>query len=312
MRHRKKNNFPAKYVLLFMSIFCIIIIVCSVKLSISGTAANTVMGYVIVPMQKGVNLVGSGLTDLKDNMTTRKALMAENEELTAQLEDAQEQLNQIQIDKDELEQLRELYDMDNSYSQYDKLAASVIGKDSGNWFSTFIIDKGKKDGVGVGMNIIADGALAGVVIDVGPNYATVRSIIDDNSNISCRNLSTGEIMVVSGSLQSMNTSSRIIFSDLRDSEDAAGIGDEIVTSDISDLYLPGIPVGYITDITADSNKLTKSGELTTIANFSHLEKVFVILETKSSLTDSDSDDVVEDDTAAVIQDESDGDGAGEE
>lgn len=305
MRHRKPNNFPAKYVLLFMAIFCIIIIVCSARLSFSASAANTVMGYVFVPMQKGINVVGTGLNNLKDNMATRKTLMAENEELSSQLEEAREQLNQIQIDVDELEQLRELYDMDNSYSQYDKLAASVIGKDSGNWFSTFIIDKGTRDGVENGMNVIADGALAGVVIDVGPNYSTVRSIIDDNSNISCRNISTGEIMVVSGSLQSMNESSRITFSDLRDSEDAAQTGDEIVTSDISDLYLPGIPVGYITDISEDSNKLTKSGELTTIVNFSHLEKVFVIMQTKSDLTDPGSDETAEDDTAAVIEDESD-------
>ncbi len=305
MRHRKSNNFPAKYVLLFMSIFCIIIIVCSVKLSFTGSVANSAIGYVIVPMQKGINVVGTGLTHVRDNMVTRKTLMAENEELTAELEDAREQLNQIQIDMDELEQLRGLYDMDQTYSNYEKIAASVIGKDSGNWFSTFIIDKGSKNGVTTGMNVIAGGALAGVVIDVGPNYATVRSIIDDSSNISCRNISTGEIMVVSGSLQTMNQSSRITFSDLRDSEDTAQIGDEIVTSDISDLYLPGIPVGYITDISEDSNKLTKSGELATIVNFSHLEKVFVILETKSVSTDSNSGEAVEDDTAAVIEDDAD-------
>ncbi len=286
MKRNKKNNFPAKYVLLFMSIFCIIIIALSVRLSFTGTAVNTAVGYVIIPMQRGINAVGSGLSNIRDNLTSKKKLQAENEELTRELADAREELNQVQIDRDELEQLQALYDMDLSYSNYEKTAASVIGKDSGNWFSTILIDKGLKDGIEVGMNVIADGGLAGIVIDVGPNYATVRSIIDDNSNISCKNLATGELMVVNGSLQTMNASGTIDFSDLNDADDAAEVGDQVVTSNISDLYLPGIPVGYISDITTDPNNLTKSGEITTIVDFSNLEKVFVILQTKDGLTES--------------------------
>lgn len=84
--------------------------------------------------------------------------------------------------------------------------------------------------------------------DVGPNYATVRAVIDDNSNISCTDLATSDLCVVSGSLQSMNESSQIDISDIRDQDNQVAVGDQIVTSNISDLYLPGIPVGYITDI----------------------------------------------------------------
>ena len=57
--------------------------------------------------------------------------------------------------------------------------------------------------------MLADGGLAGIVIQVGPNYAKVRSIIDDNSNVSARNLSTSDLCVVSGSLKTMNESSLI-------------------------------------------------------------------------------------------------------
>ncbi|MCC8141344.1 MAG: rod shape-determining protein MreC [Lachnospiraceae bacterium] len=289
MKRKKKNNFPAKYVLLFMSIFCIIIIACSVTLSFSDSAVNTAVGYVIIPMQKGINRVGNGLRNIRGNLTSRQKLQEENESLQEQLTDARAELNQIQIDQDELDQLRELYDMDQSYADYDKVAADVIGKDSGNWFSTFLIDKGSKNGVKEGMNVIADGALAGVVIEVGPNYATVRSIIDDNSNISCTNLSTNELMIVSGSLQSMNASTTIQFSDLRDPDDQAEEGDQVVTSNISDLYLPDIPVGYITDVSMDPNKISKSGNIATIVDFSHLEKVFVVLQTKSGLTEEEGE-----------------------
>ncbi len=289
MKRKKKSKFPAKYVLLIMTIFCLVIIGCSVKLSWSSTAANTVVGYVIIPMQKGINYVGGLLTDIRDNFVSKQELMQENEELKEKLADVQEELNQIQIDQDELEQLQVLYDMDQTYSDYDKVAASVIGKDSGNWFSTFVIDKGTGDGVTEGMNVIADGGLAGIVTSVGPNYATVRSIIDDSSNVSCKDLSTSDLLIVSGSLQSMNESGLITFSDLSDSDDAASVGDQVVTSNISDMYLPGIPVGYITEITLDSNKLTKSGTVATIVDFEHLEKVFVILQTKDSTTENEGE-----------------------
>lgn len=285
MRKKKQSKFPAKYVLLIMTILCAVIIGCSLKASGSGPV-SAAAGAVLAPMQKGVNQLGSGLKNLREHLRTKKSLEKENEELRTQLADAQENLNQVQLNQEELDNLKSLYDMDQNYADYDKIAANVIGKDAGNWFSVFLIDRGSNDGITVGMNVLADGGLAGIVIQVGPNYAKVRSIIDDNSNVSARNLSTSDLCVVSGSLKTMNESSLIDFDDLRDKEDQAKVGDQIVTSNISDMFLEGIPIGYITDIKTDSNNLTKSGHIATIVDFEHLDDVFVILQTKDISTDT--------------------------
>jgi len=285
MRKKKQSKFPAKYVLLIMTILCAVIIGCSLKTSGSGPV-SAAAGAVLAPMQKGVNQLGSGLTNLREHLRTKKSLEKENEELRTQLADAQQNLNQVQLNQEELDNLKSLYDMDQNYADYDKIAANVIGKDAGNWFSVFLIDRGNNDGITVGMNVLADGGLAGIVIQVGPNYAKVRSIIDDNSNVSARNLSTSDLCVVSGSLKTMNESSLIDFDDLRDKEDQAKVGDQIVTSNISDMFLEGIPIGYITDIKTDSNNLTKSGHIATIVDFEHLDDVFVILQTKDISTDT--------------------------
>ena len=285
MRKKKQSKFPAKYVLLIMTILCAVIIGCSLKASGSGPV-SAAAGAVLAPMQKGVNQLGSGLTNLREHLRTKKSLEKENEELRTQLADAQENLNQVQLNQEELDNLKSLYDMDQNYADYDKIAANVIGKDAGNWFSVFLIDRGSNDGITVGMNVLADGGLAGIVIQVGPNYAKVRSIIDDNSNVSARNLSTSDLCVVSGSLKTMNESSLIVFDDRRDKEDQAKVGDQIVTSNISDMFLEGIPIGYITDIKTDSNNLTKSGHIATIVDFEHLDDVFVILQTKDISTDT--------------------------
>lgn len=285
MRKKKQSKFPAKYVLLIMTILCAVIIGCSLKTPGSGPV-SAAAGAVLAPMQKGVNQLGSGLTNLREHLRTKKSLEKENEELRTQLADAQQNLNQVQLNQEELDNLKSLYDMDQNYADYDKIAANVIGKDAGNWFSVFLIDRGSNDGITVGMNVLADGGLAGIVIQVGPNYAKVRSIIDDNSNVSARNLSTSDLCVVSGSLKTMNESSLIDFDDLRDKEDQAKVGDQIVTSNISDMFLEGIPIGYITDIKTDSNNLTKSGHIATIVDFEHLDDVFVILQTKDISTDT--------------------------
>lgn len=285
MRKKKQSKFPAKYVLLIMTILCAVIIGCSLKLPVPDPV-SAAAGAVLAPMQKGVNQLGSGLTNLREHLRTKKSLEKENEELRTQLADAQQNLNQVQLNQEELDNLKSLYDMDQNYADYDKIAANVIGKDAGNWFSVFLIDRGSNDGITVGMNVLADGGLAGIVIQVGPNYAKVRSIIDDNSNVSARNLSTSDLCVVSGSLKTMNESSLIDFDDLRDKEDQAKVGDQIVTSNISDMFLEGIPIGYITDIKTDSNNLTKSGHIATIVDFEHLDDVFVILQTKDISTDT--------------------------
>lgn len=212
MRKKKQSKFPAKYVLLIMTILCAVIIGCSLKTSGSGPGFCCCRGSACTDA-KGSQPAWE-LTDKPAGAsagTKKNGLEKENEELRTQLADAQQNLNQVQLNQEELDNLKSLYDMDQNYADYDKIAANVIGKDAGNWFSVFLIDRGSNDGITVGMNVLADGGLAGIVIQVGPNYAKVRSIIDDNSNVSARNLSTSDLCVVSGSLKTMNESSLIDF-----------------------------------------------------------------------------------------------------
>ena len=95
--------------------------------------------------------------------------------------------------------------------QYNKIGARVIARDSEKWFQVFRINKGSADGIAVDMNVVADGGLVGIVTDVGANYATVRSIIDDSSRVgamsldSSYNLSLIHILLLKGPLSSQET-----------------------------------------------------------------------------------------------------------
>lgn len=278
----KKKKLSAKYMLLIMTIGCVILIFASLTLNISGGPLNAAAGYIFVPMQKGINSAGQWISDKANDFKTLEEVQKENSKLKEQNDELTAQLTTIKLEKYELDHLRELLDLDEKYSGYQKVAASVIAKDTSNWFSAFTIDKGSKDGLKKGMNIIAGSGLVGIITDIGPNYAKVRSIIDDSANVSAMVTTTGDNMNVSGNLQTMNSDQVISFSELRDSENKVQIGDPVVTSYVSDQYQQGILIGYIASIETDSNKLTKSGTITPVVDFEHMENVLVILDLKDT------------------------------
>lgn len=283
-RKREKFHLPSKYLLLILTFLCVVMMGITFTTDYLGGSVSVVTGYVIIPFQNGITTIGTWIADRTEELGQLKIVLAQNKELQQKVDDLTVQLTELQQEKYELNNLRELYQLDEQYAQYEKVGARIIGKDSGNWFHSFIIDKGSDDGIGVNMNVIASGGLVGRVSNVGPNWAKVTSIIDDNSNVSGMILATSDNLIVSGDLELMD-SGVIKFQQLVDSANQATVGDKIVTSKISDKYLPGILIGYITDIKVDSNNLTKSGYLTTAVDFEHLEEVLIIKELKQKVAE---------------------------
>ena len=142
--------------------------------------------------------MGSWLRDQTSGFQDAKKLQKENEELEEKVASLTEENNKLLEDQEELNRLTKLYELDQDYTQYDKVAAQVISKDPGNWYSTFVINRGSDDGIQVDMNVLADGGLAGIVTEVGKDWATVRSIIDDSSNVSATVASTSDNCMVTG------------------------------------------------------------------------------------------------------------------
>lgn len=282
MKRRGKSSFPSKYFLLLLTVICIMLLFAGYATGYAGEPIRTICNYVFVPMQKGLDYVGESISINSDDTKTKEQLIAENKQLQEQIDELSTQLTNTRLQQSELDTLRELYDLDQTYADYKTTGAHVIGKGTSNWFNTFTIDKGSKDGIKVDMNVIAGSGLVGIVTDVGKNYAVVRAIIDDTSNVSGMILSNNDNCIVSGNLKSMTESNMITFSNLEDSEDKVSTGDSVVTSNISDKYLPGLLIGYVTDITEDNNNLTKSGEITPVVDFKHLQDVLVIMQLKET------------------------------
>ena len=270
----------SKYLLIGLTIFCIALIgVSSIRDGILEPL-RTGVGYVLVPLQTGVNAVGRGIyTGIRDYSQLKEAL-DENERLKEDIARLTEENNRLQAEQYELARLRDLYELDQEYMNYEKIGARIIAKDSGDWFQVFRVNKGSADGVEVDNNVIAGGGLVGIVTDVGANYATVRSIIDDSSRVSAMALQSGDNCIVGGDLTLFEEGRLRITNISRDGD--VKTGDAIVTSNISSKFMPGILIGYAADLTVDPERLTKSGYLIPVADFDNLQEVLIITGTKDT------------------------------
>ena len=286
-RKGEKFTLPGKYLLFILTILCTGLIVLTFNTNLISAPISAVGVFIIVPLQDGVRKAGSWLGRRSQELVQIRSLLEENEKLKAQIDELTMENISLQQDRYELTNLRELYDLDVQYDEYEKVGARIIAKDSGNWFHSFMIDKGYEDGLMIDMNVMAGSGLVGRIIDVGPNWSKVMSIIDDNSNTSGMVLSTSDILVVSGNLE-LYAQGVIGFEKLVDSGDRVVEGDKIVTSNVSDKYLPGILIGYISAINVDANNLTKSGQVTPAVDFEHLEEVLIITQMKQSIDEETS------------------------
>ncbi|MDO4477731.1 MAG: rod shape-determining protein MreC [Lachnospiraceae bacterium] len=281
MKKKKQVKLTSRHWIVIMTIVCIGLIVTSLSSDMVAAPIRSVAGYFITPFQNGINDIGNWMSDNSAGFRDNKALAEENKELQAQIDELTMKNNELMQNSAGLERLEALYQLDHDYEDYQKVAAEVISKDPGNWYSTFVINRGTNSGIDVDMNVIGQGGLIGIVTEVGANWAQVRAIIDDESNVSVMIRDTSNNFMVSGSLLEEG-SGKIDFFQLRDPDDEVLEGAAVVTSNISSKFLPGLLVGYISDIKVNANELTKSGTIIPVADFTNLREVLVITDLKET------------------------------
>ena len=283
MKAKNQFSLASKYWLLILAIICIILMGLSGFADTGKGPLAWVAGYTVVPMQKGINRVGMWISDVSDNFATLQEVREENKQLKEKVAELTIENNQLQQNSAELERLQELFKMHQDTADYPKVGANVIASENSNWFSRLTIDKGSNDGIEVDMNVLSGAGLVGIVTEVGPNYSIVSSIIDDK-NVSAMMLETFDKCIVSGDLKLIGEGV-VKFEQLANNENEVKVGTQVVTSNISDKYLQGLLIGYVSEVTVDANNLTRSGYIIPATDFHELNEVLVITTTKKDLID---------------------------
>jgi len=271
---KRQSRFTMRTVIRAIIIISLVSMVLTWETRQTTSPVEQSITYVIIPFQKGVTYFGDWVKGRVDFVSNIGKLDQMNEDLVLEVNQLRYQNKLLELDKLELERLRELFELDKRYADYPKTGARVIGKDPGNWYEVFIIDKGTNDNIKVNMVVMAGNGLVGRIIEVGPNYAKVRSIIDDTSSVSSIILRTSDFCTVSGD-KKLGDDGLCLIEYIEENVNLVE-GDEIVTSHLGEIYPPGILIGTVKSIESNPNKLTKTAVLEPVVDFKHLEEVLVI------------------------------------
>lgn len=274
------NRNKEKIIVTSVAIILIVIIGITSSERLSINSFEKTIGNILSPIGKITTSLSNGVSNFFDNLMNISKLKDENEDLKNQISLLQEENRGYLEIISKTDYLKKEHELLNKTS-YNLIAAQITGKEPGNWFDRFTIDKGLKDGIkkgdtvvyGVSMdqNTIVEGII-GRIVDVGDNWSKVVSVIDENSSISFKILRTQDGGIISGSINGQITGY------LFDNDADIIKGDKLFTSGLGGGFVKDIYIGEIEAIVSEEEDLMKEIKVKPIIDYKKLHKVFIISE----------------------------------
>lgn len=242
------------------------------------TQVENTIGNIFTPLQENLSKVSNKVSDKTYSITKSEKIKKENEKLTKEnvkLKDKIRKQEKVISSEDFLRKEYEL--LENT--EYDLTRAEIIGKDPGNWFDKFVINKGKKDGIRKNdvivkaseiENDIVVEALAGRAVDIGDDWSKITSITDASNSVSFTISRTQESGIAKGNLEGKMTGQ------LFDMKSSVIKGDKVFTSGLGGVFPKDLYIGEVSKVTKKSDNLLLDVEITPAVNFNKLQDVFII------------------------------------
>ena len=231
---------------------------------------NVFLG-VTSPVQHTLRNAADPLAGWLSNITDMGGLRNDNNELRAENERLNEEVARLQEGQAQLQELQKLLQVKQAYPDEQFMAAGVLARDPNAAKEAVAIDRGKRDGIAVGMVVLTEGhSVVGTVTRVLDSYSWVTLITDPNSAVSAMVQESRAQGVVTGSY------SRKLSIEFLAQGAAAKEGDVVITSAIGGLFPAGLVIGKITAVTSTPQDLFKAVTVEPLASLSHLETLLVL------------------------------------
>ena len=280
-REKKSGRKVVALIFVFISVFCIVFFAARGKFE--TPVANKGIGLVLSPFQNAASWIGdkfnfvtTTVSDIMNVHEQNKMLMTQVEELKAKNLAA----NEFEAEN---QRLRALLNYKESATQFDLLAARVIGRDPTTWSSMIVINRGSTDGVANDMAVVTEMGLVGHVIEAGLNTSKVQLILDPRSSVGTlvQRPESRVAGIVEGDINNPIMPKMI---NIPKNSDVIA-GDMIVTSGFGGVYPKGIVIGRIKDVQNEESGLLKYGVVETTVNFQKLEDVAIIIQSREAPPD---------------------------
>ena len=277
----QKSNKTAAIIFVLAFVFCSIFIVAKTNVQVPA-AGKTAMAF-LSPFQQGFSSLGGGVSDLKDSVEEMEHLQTEVVQLRAEVEQLRAQNLNASEALSENQRLRALLGYERHATQFDMVAASIIGRESATWSSVVMINRGTLDGVADNMAVVTEMGLVGHVVEAGLNTSKVQLILDPRSSVGTliQRPESRVAGIVEGDINNPHAPKMVNIPKDADVK----VDDMIVTSGFGGVYPKGIVVGKIKEIRNDEGGLLKHGIVATTVNFEKLEDVAVITESREAPPD---------------------------
>ncbi len=254
-----------------------------VGISIGRYSGNNPIGDkfvldIIEPIGKNLN---NGFTFLKDNI---KDIInyKNNSKKVDSLQDENEKLKEeiIALNNQSLDSLKKALNYIDEKYQAKSISASVVGKNDGNWYDSFIIGAGKNQGVKEESIVTNGNGLVGIVYEVSDNYSKAISLLDTKSSVSFKLLKDSNFKGVITQNSTLDDKENYknkgyLCGYMFDSSYNVLPGDVITTSGLG-LYPEGIPIGEVDKVIDDKNKSMKYVVVKPYVNFKNIDDVIII------------------------------------
>ncbi|WP_352420124.1 rod shape-determining protein MreC [Proteiniborus sp.] len=243
------------------------------------TSIENLIGSIITPIQKIFYNSSESVVGTVKSIGSITQLKNENSSLKEENAKLKEQVRNYEDIISKTDYLRNAAILKEK-TKYNLVETQIIGKDPENWFDRFVIDKGSKDGIKKGDAVIqgieVDGntieeGLVGRVVEVGDNWAKVIAIIDEGSNLSFNVIRTQDGGIIKGDFEG-NISGYLF-----DTKADVVKGDKLLTSGLGGIFIKGLYIGEISEVTKNSDDLLVNIEVKSAVNFNKLQNVFVII-----------------------------------
>ena len=266
----KKKRTGAIGIIVTIIILIIVVTLTNIKIE-NWYYFENLFGKIVMPVQSSVVYLKNKISKNDSFFIDLEKLREENENLKNKNIELEKSLRALEIIKAENATLKEYVNLKNKYSEYNTKPAYVIQKDLTNFSKIIEINLGKDDGIDVNMTVISEKGLVGHVISVTDNTAKVQTIIDTSNAISSSIKSTGDAILLKGSLEETCLKASLIPTDASILE-----GDSIETSGIGGIYKKGIYIGTVKRVINTKNITDRYAYVEPAVDFSKLDTVLVI------------------------------------
>lgn len=241
---------------------------------LNATLLESAIGVVVTPFQDLTTGISSWVDETITETRSKTKLKEENAELKQQIAELLEENRRLAMYETENAKLSSLLKIAQRYPDYRSIGATIIAKDPGVWYENFTIDKGTSSDISANMVLIAPEGLVGKVVESGMTFSKAQSILDSRSSVPAMSVRTGDLGVVKGNYTL--AADGLCIMEYIDGQAEIMVGDEIVTSHLSDIYPAGLAIGKVLEIETDTNGLTKYAVIDPYVDLKHLDTILVI------------------------------------